>query len=289
MARLDVEVEGATLAAEVHEIGDHWSPAVDRHSQRLPLLLLNPAVGDRRIWHRVVPTWSTTRRVVTFDQRGAGESQWEPTARHDSVADAVAVLDAAGVERAVVVGNSFGGAKALHLALEHPDRVAGLLLVAPAVTGAPLPDFDDPVACPPEAIELDEACDAAAAGGHVEEAIRLQAALWLDGWASLRPRVDPVARGLFEEMNRRITTSPATGHAPQREPAWPRLEEVTVPTLVVTGGRDLPYMNDRAREAADRMPAATHVELPDAAHLPQLDGHLRFLAATQEFLDDVAP
>ncbi len=286
MTRLQVEVEGATLAAEVFEIGDHWSPGVDKDSGKLPLLLLNPGVGDRRCWHRVVPTWSTNRRVITFDQRGAGESTWDPEAPHDSVGDALAVMDAAGEDRAVVIGNSMGGARALHLGLDHAPRVAGLVLIAPAITGAPWPDTADHGAVPPAALALDKACDAAEEAGDVAEAVRLNTHLWLDGWATTAPRVDHEARALFAEMVQRIVTAPGTGGFAVAEPAWPRLEDLDVPTLVVTGGRDLPYMNTRAEEAAARIPRGRHTLLANAAHLPQLDGHLRFLAATQSFLEE---
>src|SRR5205085_8554981 len=95
---------------------------------------------------------------------------WSP------LGDALAVLDAAGVERPVVVACSMGGQTAIDLALAHPDRVAGLVLIGTAVRGAPYPDLQEgPTA------ELNARLEAAAAAGDIDEAGRLDAWMWLDG------------------------------------------------------------------------------------------------------------
>lgn len=75
------------------------------------------------------------RRVVSYDARGHGASAPAPGGDYGYPAlarDALAVLDAAGAERAVLAGVSMGAHTALRLALEHPARVAGLVLVTPA-------------------------------------------------------------------------------------------------------------------------------------------------------------
>ncbi len=71
-------------------------------------------------------------RSVSYQQRGLPPSALNgPFTVERHVADAVAVLDALGIGRAVVLGHSWGGHLALHLALAHPERVAGLVLVDP--------------------------------------------------------------------------------------------------------------------------------------------------------------
>jgi len=84
-------------------------------------------------------------RVISYDARGHGESDPAPAPSEytyrDYADDAVAVLDAADVERAVLVGHSMGSATAVRVALEHPDRVTALVLGAPAHLGRPSDDL----------------------------------------------------------------------------------------------------------------------------------------------------
>jgi pimeloyl-ACP methyl ester carboxylesterase len=107
-----------------------------------PAVLLLPTwqIVHSRIWKSQVPFLARRRRVVTFDGRGSGRSDrpLDPTLctpRH-TAADAIQVLDAAGVERAAVVGFSWGGGPALVLAAEHQDRIDGLVLIG---VGLPSP------------------------------------------------------------------------------------------------------------------------------------------------------
>ena len=97
-----------------------------------PLLLVAGQAVDASAWDPVVPDLAWSFRVMTFDHRGIARS--EPGERdfttRDLAADAVAVLDAAGVGRAHVYGHSMGGRVAQWMALDHPDRVGGLVLGA---------------------------------------------------------------------------------------------------------------------------------------------------------------
>lgn len=100
-----------------------------------PLLFLHGASGNLLdqlgAFGRALPE---TRRALFVDRPGHGHSERGPDASTPSgQADALAgLLDTLGIDRVVVVGHSFGGSVALGLALEHPHRVAGLVLLAPA-------------------------------------------------------------------------------------------------------------------------------------------------------------
>ena len=101
---------------------------------RGPTILLLPTwtIVHKRFWKAQVPYLSRHFRVVTYDGPGNGRSDrpLDPAAyEHDAqVAYALAVLDATGTDRAVVVGLSLGGCRALQLAAEHADRVLGSVL-----------------------------------------------------------------------------------------------------------------------------------------------------------------
>ena len=111
------------------------------YGQGEPTLLLLPtwSIIHSRQWKAQIPYLARHFRVVVFDPRGNGRSgrPTEPEAYAESefAADAVAVLDATGTERAVVVGYSLGTQRGLLLATDHPERVSGLVFVGPAYPG----------------------------------------------------------------------------------------------------------------------------------------------------------
>jgi pimeloyl-ACP methyl ester carboxylesterase len=121
-----------------------------------PTLLLLPAwsIVHSRLWKMQVPYLARHYRVITFDGRGNGRSDRPLTpegyADGEFVADALAVLDATGTDRAVIVGLSAGGRWGLQIASRHPDRVLAAVFIAPATPpGETLPEqmvkewFDD--------------------------------------------------------------------------------------------------------------------------------------------------
>jgi pimeloyl-ACP methyl ester carboxylesterase len=100
------------------------------------LLLPTWSIIRSQFWKLQVPYLARHYRVVTFDGRGSGESGRPSGAaaytNAEYAADALAVLDATGTDRAVVVGLSAGASWAVHLAAEHPERVSGVLALGPA-------------------------------------------------------------------------------------------------------------------------------------------------------------
>jgi pimeloyl-ACP methyl ester carboxylesterase len=120
---------------------------------------------------------------VSYDARGFGETTYEPepfTRR----GDALAVMDAAGVGAAFVVGCSMGGGTAIDLTLANPRRVIALVLIGSAVSGAPYPDITlEPIA------SMVKAAEDAETTGDLDELNRLEAHLWLDGPTAPEGRV----------------------------------------------------------------------------------------------------
>ena len=104
----------------------------------LPTVLLMPtwSIVDSRVWKAQVGYLARHFHVVTFDGRGCGRSDrpTEASLYADDAfgEDAIAVLDAVGVDRAVLVGFSCGVTFSLHAAARHPERVAGLFGIAPS-------------------------------------------------------------------------------------------------------------------------------------------------------------
>jgi pimeloyl-ACP methyl ester carboxylesterase/predicted glycosyltransferase len=120
-----------------------------------PTVLLVPPwqLVHSRVWKSQVPYLARHYRVVTFDVRGNGRSDRPAGPEHygsiEIVHDAIAVLDATGTDRAVVVGYSLSGWRAPLLAAEYPERVQALVLVSPVCPLEPFPllaNFGEPLA-----------------------------------------------------------------------------------------------------------------------------------------------
>ena len=103
----------------------HW----EQTGAGSPLLLIMGAVYSSAMWYPALPALSAQHRLISFDNQGTGQSTWAATTSIEELAaDALAVLDAAEVERADVYGISLGGVLALELALTAPERVRSLVL-----------------------------------------------------------------------------------------------------------------------------------------------------------------
>ena len=252
-----IPVDGANLVA------DRWMGTGP------PVVLLHAGVCDRRSW-RGVGDLLEGRDVVAYDRRGFGEvpPATEPF-RH--VDDLLAVLDAVSPEQpALLVGSSMGGGVALDAAIEAPERVAGLVLIAPAVSGDPEPDDEAYIAATGG---LAEAIDTAWTAGDIDACNRLEVRLWLDGPAEPEGRVGGAARKLALEMNRVVIANEQEAEidgASELDAAG-RLHEVTVPVLVACGELDVPLKRQRSAELVDTLPRGTYRSLPGRAHLPYLE------------------
>lgn len=230
------------------------------------LLCLHPGVGDRTFWDPAWPALVQLGRAVRFDARAFGASP-DPVADFSPADDAVGVLDAAGAQRAVVVGVSYGSRVALDIAVTHPERVAGLVLVSG-------PGEDDD-ALSAQVAEVDRALTR----GDVDAANDLEVEMWAG-------RAEPAVREWMREKNRELLVrqgplEPDTTFA--EPPATERLDEVAAPVLVLLGEHDQPSAMAGARAVAAGTGAEV-VVLPGAGHLLGREQPEAFVAALRRWL-----
>jgi pimeloyl-ACP methyl ester carboxylesterase len=243
------------------------------------LLLLHAGVTDSRSWDPLVAHLGAGVRTIAYDRRGFGETTYDP-APHRGVDDALAVLDAEGVESALVIGASNGGRRAVDLALAHPERVSALVLIGAGVSGAP---EEHPSIYPERVQRLYAAYEAAEDSDDLDELNRIEAHAWLDGWAADEGRVQGPVRDLFLEMNRIALHAADPGPEAEPVPAWDRLGRLTVPTLVLCGDLDVVCTSASAHLAA-AIPDARHETLVGTGHLPHLEAHARTMEVIGDFV-----
>lgn len=275
----------ATLPVEKTKVPSRGAVLVaysaGRDGGAAPLVFLHAGVSDSRLWARQFETFGPHRRVVAYDRRGFGATA-AVDEHFSSVDDLIAVLDALAIPRAVLVGCSQGGRIALDATLAHPQRVAGLVLVAAAIGGAP-----ESMTVDPRIEALIAAYEEAETIGDVDAQNRIEAHVWLDGPFAAEGRVTGAQRALFLTMNRIVLGGPKIGSTDVPDTAYRRLADVAVPTLVMWGPLDVPSVVTNMRHAAATIPGARACELEGIAHLPSLEAPERFDAALATFLHDV--
>ena len=246
-------------AGRLHVVDEGDGPVV---------VLLHAGIVDLRSWDRMVPPMlDAGLRVIRYSARGHGRSTTADVEFSD-VDDLVAVLDARGVEQAVLVGNSRGGSLAIEAALAHPDRVRGVVAVAAGVSG-----FEPPLTATEDAMvaELDrlEEADPPDADAIAELDVRL----WVDGPGQPADRVDPEAREYVRDVDAALN-APGQVRGRRRRPdldAAPRVSGLSMPVVAVAGGLDLSYVVPTALLLAERVPQGRAVIWPDVAHLIGLE------------------
>lgn len=229
------------------------------------VVFLHAGVTDQRMWRGQMIAFAQTHHVIAYDRRGFGQTRCSSTEAVNPVEDLLALLDHLGIAQVTLIGCSLGGRLAIDTALDHPDRVAAIGLIAPSVSGAPLP------ATYPAAIQvLADQQKAAEAARDLAAVNALQAHLWLDGPLAPEGRVGGIARTLFLDMN-----GVALRHPPvpvvDGPSAYERLSQIRCPTLILSGLLDFPHIVERSAYLAQTIPNARLIELPDAAHLPSLE------------------
>ncbi len=242
-----------------------------------PLLLLHAGIADSRMWDEQFPIFAQHYRTISYDLRGFGQTRWE-TGTFAAFEDPVALFSALGVQKAHVLGISFGAKIALDFTLVHPELVASLILVAPSVGGEE----------PSEQIRrFFQEEDALVEQGDLQGATELNLRLWADGPQRTPEQVNPTVRQRVYEMQYHAFTVPMPEDADEQElepPAITRLAEVRVPTLIIVGDLDLPEKLDLSKQLATSISGAKLEVIAGAAHMVSMEQPQRFNDIVLDFL-----
>ena len=211
-------------------------------------------------------------RLIRMDYRGRGQSEWTGAQTYtvpQEGADALALLDHLGIDRAAILGTSRGGIIGLYLSATAPDRLLGLCLndVGPVLERAGLERIKDYVGRRPAARTH---AAAAVAMPHVAHGFaRVPPDRWL---AEARLHFVETPQGLDITYDPALRLSFLSALETQSGDAWPLFDAaIARPLALIRGaGSDLLSLAT-ARAMADRAPAMIWAEVPDRGHIPFLD------------------
>ncbi len=244
-----------------NDVKIHW----ESYGEKDPLLLISGVGGGTWTWEEGVEAWSPGFRVLVFDNIGAGRSSMpdRPYTVTEMADHAAAVLDAAGVEQAGVLGLSMGGMIAQELALRHPERVRRLVLgsthcgISRRIPPDPdlIRQFADNSGLSPEQI-------------FDKNLLLLVTPRFLENGAAVLKR--------YKERELRAPVQP--DYALKRQlgaiagfDACGRINQIHVPTLILTAKLDKLVPPENGKILLDQIPGAIKKTFSDAGHLIHLE------------------
>jgi pimeloyl-ACP methyl ester carboxylesterase len=223
-----------------------------------PLFLISGQGSDHQSWDPVRDDFAARHRVITFDHRGTGQSDKpnEPAYTTRGFADdAVALLDHLGIARAHAYGISMGGRICQWLGIDHPSRVASLVL------GCTTPGNAHGIRRPPEV----DALMANRPADPDEAAAFLMAQMVSPKWSDANPDYVATVR---ERARHRIPTFAQKLHyaASEGHDTWDLLPTITAPVLVIHGTEDNINPSANGPLLADRIPGAELLMIEGGRH-----------------------
>jgi len=221
------------------------------------------------------PAFGLTERPLEWE----GESPYSPQAQVDLL---LGLLDHFGVERAILVGNSAGGTVAMNFTLQHPERVKALILVDPAVYGGGgAPSWTRWLLRTPQMRHLGPLI-ARQIQTRGPELIRLA---WYDP-----TRIPEETLALYKKPLQVENWDRALWEltiASQESDLAERLNEFTMPVLVITGEADKIVPTEQSVRLAGELPDAQLVVIPQAGHVPHEEQPAAFLEAVEAFVQSL--
>jgi pimeloyl-ACP methyl ester carboxylesterase len=239
------------------------------HGSGFPVVLMHGYGSSSRMWQGQIEPVSARYRLITWDMRGHGSTD-SPEAQDEyseakTVEDLAQLLSQLGIEQAVIGGLSLGGYMSLAFNLAHPEMTKALVLcdTGPGYRNDKAREGWNETAFTRAQRFEEQGLDALGRGVEVQaaRAVHRSAA----GLAK-------AARGMLAQFDSRVIES---------------LEHVKVPTLLIVGANDTPFLN-ATDYMAKKIPNARQVVIPDAGHAANIDQPGPFNEALVGFLDEVA-
>ena len=252
-------------------------------------MLLHGFASSLYSWHAVMQPLSQFGTVIAFDRTGFGLSErpltWQgqnPYRAETQVELAVGLLDHFGVQQAILVGNSAGGTVSMQVALEHPERVSALILVDPAVyNGGGAPQWMQPILATPQMRHLGPLI--------TRQILKLGPELIKLAWhnpALLPSEIMELYQKPFRVENWDIALWEFT-LASRPIGLSERLDELTLPVLVITGDHDRIVPTKDSIRLAGELPNASLEVISNAGHVPHEEQPQMFMETVTSYLSKI--
>jgi 3-oxoadipate enol-lactonase len=221
------------------------------------VVLLHDGLTDSAIFDSVWPTFCKTFHTVRYDRRGMGRSP-ASTTWYTETEDLATLLRHLNIPSAVLVGSSHGGELSIDFALQYPRSVQQLVLVGAVVSGMPYSDhFLNRGMENSKPFEKNDQ-----AGG-------------IANWAHDKYVLGPGHEAARKKLLQLLTAHPQdlthNDYARPVRAALPRLREINVPALIITGDADIPDVHAHAGAIEAGIRGSRRILLNDAGHLPYLE------------------
>src|SRR5579885_2709070 len=266
------EVNGTTLYYEV---------AGEGH----PLVLNHGGLVDHHLWDDQFEEFAQYFKVIRYDMRGFGvsgliKSGMEP---YSMTRDLYSLLRFLSIEKTYILGLSMGGELAIDFTLQHPEMVDALITVSAALSGFVKSYPEDLQA---KFVEMEEAFKR----GDIARSVEISLQVWTDGPTRAPGQVDPVVRERVRSMtahNFSRDDDEDVEPQPMEPPAFGRLSEIRVPTLIIVGDKDVEFILKIAHTLEEGVAGAKKMVIPDTAHHLNMEKPGEFNRAVIEFLKSI--
>lgn len=234
---------------------DNGSIFYEKTGQGNPIVMIHDGLVHRETWNHQFPAWSTRYMLIRYDRRGFGKSP-APTVLYSNIDDLLAVMDSLGIAKATLIGLSAGSQLAIDFTLEHQERVSHLIVCGAVVTGMPF------------------TFHLFTRGGRVTGDILKDTTKLYHYWSEVDPyeiyegntqaRAEMIAL-LRAYPNDFAQLSTPFAERPKRQ-AINYLNEIKVPTLVITGEYDIPDVQAHSGAISAGIPGAERIVVSNAGH-----------------------
>lgn len=248
-----------------------------------PLLLLHGGYMDTKMWDDQFAVFAKDYQVIRYDIRGHGKSEMSQV-RYADYQDLYALLIHLEIEKTYLLGLSLGGMIAVDFTLDHPDMVDALILVGAPVSGFPI----EPIYPTEELLQqeiqrrapfskaMKERNVAAMVGALMEDTTLVPSPQYASARERVREHLSSYSFAYFLDP------------APKQEldpPAYERLADIHVPTLLIVGADDHFHLHRIAETLEEKIAGAKRILIPETHHMPNMEKPEEFNRIVLDFLE----